>query len=92
LWDFAGYNRITTVPMDDAARFYADGSHFRPSVGRLVLDTLLGVVSVADFGMRLTPQTLPAYLVEQRAARAAWRERQPADAQRIEAEAQAAGR
>jgi hypothetical protein len=91
LWDFGGYNRITTVPMADAAAFYFDGSHFRPAVGRLILDTLLRGDASPGFGVRLTPATLPAYLAEQRAARAAWHGREGGDLLRITQAALAAG-
>lgn len=84
-WDFGGYNWITTFRMDAAAELYYDGSHFRPSVGGLVLKAIDSGETIADFGARLTPAILPAYLAEQRAAREKWHEREPADLRMIDA-------
>jgi hypothetical protein len=91
LWDFGGYNRITTQPLDGTSDDYYDASHFRPPIGRLVLDTLLRGIAAPDFGVRLTPDTLPAYLAAQQAARQAWRDRLPDDVRSI-AETVAAAR
>jgi hypothetical protein len=85
LWDFGGYNRITTQPIAEAGPSYFDGSHFRPPIGRMVLAKMLGGADSPDFGVRLTPDMLPAYLAPQEAAREAWRRQQPDDLRMISA-------
>jgi len=76
LWDFSGYNAITTedVPRDAAPmRWYTDGSHFKPAVGGLMLERIFGKPSAAlptGFGRRLKPTTIDAVLGEIRTDRA----------------------
>jgi hypothetical protein len=82
LWDFNGYNRITTVPFATSDENFIDGAHTKPEIGRLILDTLLNGASIPDFGVRLTPDMLPDYLIAQRAAGEAWRRDRPDDARR----------
>jgi hypothetical protein len=90
LWDFAGYNRITTVAMAESDEYFFDGSHTKPAIGRLILDTLLRGRPTPGFGVRLTPDMLPAYLVEQREAAETWRSEHPDDAREAAAVAEAA--
>jgi hypothetical protein len=80
LWDFNGYNRVTTVPFATSGEDFIDGAHTTPAIGRLVLDTLLRGATVPDFGVRLTPDMLPAYLETQHTAAQAWRRDHPEDA------------
>ena len=49
VWDFSGYNEVTTVPFDDAGTFYFDGSHYRPAVGRRIL-AIIGQSAGVDRG------------------------------------------
>lgn len=85
LWEFGGYNWITTFPMEMAGELYYDGSHFRPAVGGLVLKAIRTGDTIADFGVQLTPANLPGYLVEQRWARDKWYGQEPGDVQAINA-------
>ncbi|MGA8399735.1 MAG: hypothetical protein WB697_07585 [Stellaceae bacterium] len=86
LWDFGGYNWITTFPMERASELYYDGSHFRPAVGALVLKVIRTGDTIADFGVQLTPAALPGYLAEQRRARERWYDQEPGDVRAIDAE------
>lgn len=79
LWDFNGYNRITTEKLADDSRDFVDGAHTTPEVGRLILATLLQGETVPDFGVRLEPGMMPEYLAAQRRAAAAWRRAHPGD-------------
>jgi hypothetical protein len=81
LWDFNGYNRITTIPFAASGEDFFDGAHTTPEIGRLILGTLLSGTMAPDFGVRLTPELLPGYFEAQREAGAAWRHEHPADAQ-----------
>jgi hypothetical protein len=90
LWDFNGYNRITTEPLATSGRDFVDGAHTTPAIGKLILATMLQGAAIADFGVRLTPDMLPDYLAMQRRAAASWRRDHPDDARRAaEAAAQA---
>lgn len=60
VWDFNGLNSVTTDPGR-----YIDAHHFKPEVGRLIADRLLGRAvpeAHADFGRLLTAETLDAHL------------------------------
>jgi hypothetical protein len=80
LWDFNGYNRITTEPFATSDADYVDGAHTKPEVGRLMLATMLQGAKIPDFGVRLTPDMLSDYLAAQRTAAVAWRRDHPDDA------------
>lgn len=70
LFDFSGYNSITTDPVPhvsgrETLRYYWEGSHYRDDVGRLMLDRMFGVRTdevPADFGRELTPATVASAL------------------------------
>jgi hypothetical protein len=79
LWDFNGYNRVTTVPFATSGEDFFDGAHTTPAIGRLILDTLLRGAVVSDFGVRLTPDMLPAYLETRHAGAQGWRRDHPED-------------
>lgn len=76
LFDFSGYNSITTDPIPQASarddmQHYWETSHYRSSVGRMVLGRLFGDGSgvPADFGVELEPATLAIHVANLRAAR-----------------------
>ena len=68
LWDFSGYNEITTETVPDSPqqkfmRWHEDSAHFNQSVGGIILDRMLGArsgESVTDkpFGLVLTPDNI----------------------------------
>lgn len=74
LWDFSGYNSITTepVPAEDADMYgFRDPSHYRQHIGVMMLDKLLGLPSSGDtpptdFGTVLTPDNVAAVLEQQK--------------------------
>lgn len=88
IWDFSGYNEVTTEPfpaLDDRKpmRWYYDSSHFTPAAGDRVLDRLSGKEDPA-FGVMLTAANIESHLAGTRAARVRWREEHPLDANEIE--------
>jgi len=88
IWDFSGYNEVTTEPfpaLDDrrAMRWYYDSSHATPAAGNRVLDRLSGKED-PSFGAMLTAANIESHLAETRAARARWRESYPRDSAEIE--------
>lgn len=70
LWTFAGYNAWTTEPIppitDTTSRmqWYWEQSHFTAALGNLVIDRIFSAADPAnaDFGVRLTDDTLPGFL------------------------------
>lgn len=96
LWDFSGYNSVTTEtvpPLGDTQtmmRWYFDSSHYTPAAGNLVLDRIFNYRSPDrtvpdDFGVLLTPQTIEAHLARIRADRERYRQTHPQDVAEIEA-------
>ncbi len=70
LFDFSGYNSITTDPVPhvsgrETLQHYWEGSHYREEVGRLMLDRMFDVRVEdvpPDFGRELTPATIGTVL------------------------------
>ncbi len=80
LWDFSGYNTITTEPVpkqgDTKTRmqWYWESGHYKKAVGDMILDRVLGHGEPSrpipeDFGARLDTGTLEAHLRRIQAAR-----------------------
>jgi hypothetical protein len=80
IWDFSGYNSITTEAISDDMQNYWDSSHYHESVGNLILNRVLSYDEEAvptDFGVWLTPATVDAHLTNVREARKAWQAENP---------------
>jgi len=63
LWDFGGYNSITTinVPENSKAREYIDSTHYSPYIGDLILSKIFDIdnhLIPADFGRKLNRETI----------------------------------
>ena len=75
VWDFSGYNSVTTEPLTSATRNYIESSHYLPHVGRWVLDRMFGYPSPqlpADFGVLLAPDGLDEHFSRIREQRQRW--------------------
>ena len=75
VWDFSGYNSITTEPISNMMKNYIDDSHYHKQIGNLVIDRLLGVGNDKipnDFGTLLTPENVELHLNKIRGDREAW--------------------
>ena len=75
VWDFSGYNSITTEPISNTMKNYIDDSHYHKQIGNLVIDRLLGVRNDKipdDFGILLTPENVESHLGKIRGDREAW--------------------
>jgi hypothetical protein len=84
LWDFYGYNAITTEPFPDKSqpqstlRNYWEISHYRRHIGDLVLSRVMGGNDAPpDFGFRVTAATVGQDLQRITAERARWKEQSP---------------
>jgi len=90
LWDFSGYNSMTTENLPDAnapnaaMRGYTDSSHYKPNIGNLVLDRLFGLNMPdrqlpQDFGVKLSSANITPHLAGIRSARMRYRQTHPQD-------------
>lgn len=64
LWDFSGYNSITTESVKTPMLNYWDSSHFTEEVAHMVLSKIFGRNEFvpADFGVLITPRNIEAHL------------------------------
>lgn len=76
LWDFSGYNLVTTEPVRSPMANFWDSSHFTEAVGDRIIDRVAGPEGPAgrpgDFGVRLSPDSVEAHLAAVRRAREAY--------------------
>ncbi|WP_421657573.1 hypothetical protein [Leptothermofonsia sp. ETS-13] len=80
VWDFSGYNTITTEPIHNGMKYYWDNSHYTKKVGDLVLNRMLGYREEEvpdDFGVLLIPETIESYLDQVIAKRKVWIAKSP---------------
>lgn len=95
LWDFSGYNSITTetVPAlgdrDARMQWYWEGSHYKKELGKLVLDRVFdyhqgGRGTPADFGVVVSASNIDAHLAAKRVAQRRYIDSHPADIAELE--------
>lgn len=77
VWDFSGYNSITTELYTDkqVMKNYVDSSHYTREVGNLILDRLLNydLPKVPfDFGVLITPANVESHLTQINLDREIW--------------------
>ena len=83
LYDFSGYNSITSEAIPQASGQaemlnYWEPSHYRDRVGRMILARMFGGAAVPeDFGIELAPAMLSAHMQGLHAARAQYHRRHP---------------
>jgi hypothetical protein len=78
VWDFSGYNSITSEPVSNGMKNYLDSSHYRKNVGDLVINRLFSYQEEkvpSDFGTLITPANVEAHLTKIRADREVWAEK-----------------
>jgi hypothetical protein len=93
LWDFTGYNRITTETIPILPRqkmqWYWESSHFKKELGNLVLDKLFNYQSQrtvpTDFGILINSQNIEAHLQKLREQQQRYHQTHPQDIAQIEA-------
>ena len=67
VWDFYGYNSVTTESIDDRMNNYINNSHYSPVVGELILNSLLLYQNEKvpnDFGVLLTQENIELHLAK----------------------------
>ncbi|NEO99686.1 MAG: hypothetical protein F6K58_13605 [Symploca sp. SIO2E9] len=80
VWDFSGYNSITTETISKDMKNYWDSSHYRKEVGDLVLNRIFDYQEdkvPADFGILLTQENIESHLAEINAQQEVWASNNP---------------
>lgn len=79
LLDFSGYNSIASRSFEtEELPLFSDCSHYTPIVGRLILSKIYGIpIPYADFGRKLTPETVQCNLEAMRKEQEEWRQLHP---------------
>jgi hypothetical protein len=80
VWDFSGYNSITTEPIAKYMKNYVDNSHYTPAIGNLILQRILNKQTEkvpTDFGILLAPKNVEKHLQQIKSDRQKWLKNNP---------------
>ncbi|NEN91144.1 MAG: hypothetical protein F6K48_20445 [Okeania sp. SIO3H1] len=80
VFDFSGYNNITTEPISNDMKNYTDNSYYTKEVGNLVLNKLLSYKEeevLKDFGILINPENIESHLAKIRQEREIWAKNNP---------------
>ncbi len=75
VFDFSGYNSITSEPIHNEMENYTDNSHYTPKVGNLILNRILDYQQEdvpEDFGVLVNPENIESHLAKIRQDREIW--------------------
>jgi hypothetical protein len=74
IWDFSGFNCVTTQSIENKDYpFYFECSHFRPYLGKILLEKMFNRSSFcSDFGSLLTPETVEHTFTQMREQAEQW--------------------
>lgn len=94
LWDFSGYNSITTEKIPPAGskqemKWYWESSHYKKELGDIVLDTMLNYPkknqnAPSDFGVILNSSNIESHLKRIRAEQALYKQNFPEEVEEVE--------
>lgn len=87
VWDFSGYNSITTEPLKNEMKNYWDNSHYKKEVGDLLLHRIFQVNKKTvpeDFGVFITSENIESHLKKIRFEREKWAKNNPEEVQFVE--------
>ena len=80
VWDFSGYNSVTTEKINNLMNNYVDNSHYTPDIGDLIINRIfdyqIGKVP-DDFGVLLTTENIEKHLTKIRKDREIWSQNNP---------------
>ena len=82
VWDFSGYNSITTESISERMDNYIDNSHYSPKTGDLVLGRILSFQTEKIpeyFGILLTSDNIESHLKQIRLDGEIWRKENPVE-------------
>ncbi len=75
VWDFSGYNSVTTESINNKMDNYVDNSHYTPEIGNLILNRIFDYKNSqvpSDFGVLLTTDNMDFHLKNIRQKRQKW--------------------
>ena len=75
VWDFSGYNSVTTESIKNKMDNYVDNSHYTPEIGNLILNRIFNYKTSQvpnDFGVLLTTDNIDFHLENVRQQRQKW--------------------
>lgn len=74
IWDFSGYNSITTESIKQERKYYWDSSHYKKEVGDMILGKINGIETniPSDFGVLITPDNIENHLIAIQKSREEW--------------------
>lgn len=87
VWDFSGYNSITTEPLSSEIQNYADNSHYTKPIGDLILNRIFAYQENQvpdDFGVLITPENIETHLAKIRSDRQVWSEENPEEVKLVQ--------
>lgn len=67
VWDFSGYNSITTETISDEMKNYQDSSHYTKLVGNLIINRIFNYQEAnvpADFGIYVTQKNIDNHITK----------------------------
>ncbi len=82
VWDFSGYNSVTTEPISEKMVNYNDSSHYTTKVGSLVLNRVLSYQTEQmpdDFGVLVNSNNIASHLENIRSDREQWKKNHTPD-------------
>ncbi len=80
VWDFSGYNSVTTEKVSNVMNNYVDNSHYTPAIGDLILNKMFDYQAdkvPKDFGILLTKNNIEEHLNKIEVNRQDWLENNP---------------
>ncbi|MDY7003050.1 MAG: hypothetical protein SWX82_03505 [Cyanobacteriota bacterium] len=80
VFDFSGYNSITTEPIHNDMENYRDNSHYTKKIGDLILNRILSYKEEEvpeDFGILINSENIESHLVKIRQDREVWAKNHP---------------
>lgn len=86
VWDFSGFNSITTESIKPQMNNYVDNSHYSPEIGNLIIDRLFDYKSDTipqDFGVLLAKDNLEQHLKKIERDRTLWIKNNPEEAKLV---------
>ncbi|BAU65289.1 hypothetical protein STA3757_26700 [Stanieria sp. NIES-3757] len=87
VWDFSGYNSITTESIAPTMSNYVDNSHYNPQIGNLILNRIFDYQTEQvpkDFGVLITTKNIEQHLTQIRSDRENWVNKHPAEVKLVE--------
>ncbi len=78
VWDFSGYNSVTTEAISNQMVNYIDSSHYSEATGNLILDRLFSnSLENQDFGQLIDQENVESHLDQIEHDRAIWQKNNP---------------